>query len=71
MDYTGVTVKYLKRPQLMKIAQPIIDFNGMQFKTERSIDQRLSGRGRLSSTRRPHKQLTRNVRGVMGHLFGF
>jgi hypothetical protein len=55
----------------MKIQQSIIDFSGMQFKAERSIDQRLARRGRLASMRRPNKRLTTNVRGAMGHLFGF
>jgi len=52
----------------MKI-EPIIDFSGMQFKTERTIDQRLSGRANAGRGRRTHKQLTRNVRGVFGNLF--
>ena len=55
----------------MKIAQDIIDFTGMRFKRERSIDQRLRRSLGARPNSRQKKNLTRNVRGALGTMLGW
>jgi len=56
----------------MKMHASIIDFNGMQFRSERSIDERLRAktRGKVS-TRRRKNNVARNVRGTLDQILGW